>query len=218
MTDILPAVEHLAELAAIAQLSVGDYYPIRSGYKMEVKGHIDEYLYSDNVKITRFRNSFKRAILEAFYPAFEQGLMDGGGEAPAQDEDLDWINARVDRELTFVDDLFEYLKDLKKQAKEEDNSIFEGVSELRSEGYARTLDGIYSTGKIMAKKNIMLTFGGPDGVESCAECKKLKGQRHRASWWIGHGLLLTRGNENYTCGVYHCEHHLYDVKGNVYTV
>jgi len=118
----------------------------------------------------------------------------------------------------FVEELFQRLKDLKKQVAEEGAGILSGVANKRSEGYARALDGVYSEGKIRGAKNIMLTFGGPDGNESCKTCQKLKGKRHRASWWKNHGLTIYRGNDNYECGCWQCEHFLFDDKGNVYTL
>lgn len=201
----------------VVNLAIGDYAPIRFEYKAMIEGIVTEYLYTDKVSITRFRNAFKRAIVEAFVPAFEQGLKDGGGVDFAEGEDLDWINAKVDAEFGFVDMLFQQLKDLKTQAKEEGNQIFLGVPENKAEGYARTLDGIYSEGKIRGSKNKMLTFGGDDGEESCRTCQKLKGQRHRASWWKNHGLIIYRGNSNYECGCWQCQHYLFDDQGNIYT-
>ena len=214
MPDIL---FDLSAAAAAIQLSIGDYAPIRQAYKLEVGAAINEYLYTDNVRITRFRNTFKKAILRAFYPAFEQGLVDGGGEAPAQGEDLEWINSRVDQEFSFVDGLFMQLRDLKKQAEEEGRGILEGVADAKSEGYARTLDGVYNQGKVRGAGNKMLTFGGSDGAESCKTCQRLKTQRHRASWWKKHGLIIERGNDNYDCGCWQCEHFLFDDQGHVYT-
>ena len=108
-----------AASAAAVELSIADYGALRNEYKATIYATINEYLYSDNVRLTRFKTAFKRAITEAFYPSFDQGLSDGGGEAPAAEEDLEWINARVEREFGFVDELFYQLRDLKKQAKEE---------------------------------------------------------------------------------------------------
>ena len=216
--DIDAAIERIARAAAVAELSVGDYAPTRNAYQMEVGGYINEYLYTDKARVTKYVSGVKRAIVNAFYPAFEQGLLDGGGTAPAQGDDLEWINSKVEAEFGFVEELFQRLKDLKKQVAEEGPGILSGVANKRSEGYARALDGVYSEGKIRGAKNIMLTFGGPDGNESCKTCQKLKGKRHRASWWKNHGLTIYRGNANYDCGCWQCEHFLFDDKGNVYTL
>ena len=161
---------------ALAQLAIGDYAPIRYEYKATIEGLVRQYLYEDGVKITSFKSAFKRAVQEGFYPAFEQGLIDGGSEPPAVEDDLDWINAKAAAEWGYVDMLFQQLKELKAEAKTEGYQILEGVAEARAEGYARTLDGIYSEGKIRGAKNKMLTFGGDDGEESCKTCQKYKGQ------------------------------------------
>lgn len=206
-----------AQLSEIVALAIGDYAPIRATYKYSIASTIQEYLYSENVKVTRFKSQFKRAISESFYPAFDQGYVDGGSELPIEPDDTDYVNSRVDGEYGFVDTLFQQLRDLKKQVAEEGTGILQGVAESRAEGYARTLDGIYSQGKVRGGKNKMLTFGGTDGKESCKTCQKLKSQRHKASWWKNHGLILYRGNDRYECGVYECQHYLYDDEGHVYT-
>jgi hypothetical protein len=204
---------------ALVLLSIGDYAPIRSAYSFEIAGIVREYLYTEgNPRVTRFQSLFKRAITEAFYPAFDQGLIDGGGEAPAQGDDLEWLNAKVAAEHGYAESLFQSLKELKKQSEEEGVGIFEGVPEARAEGYAKTLDGIYSEGKIRGAGNQMLTFGGKDGKESCGTCQKLNGQRHKASWWIGHDLVPYQGNANLDCGGWQCEHILFNDKGEVFRV
>jgi hypothetical protein len=204
--------------AAIANLSYGDYVPIRDRYRIAVESAIVEYLYGEGVKITKFRNRMKIAIAGAFVPAFEQGLLDGGGEKRAQGDDLEWVNARVEKEFGFVDELFSQLKDLKKEAAEDPGISFDDVARGKADSYARTLDGVYAQGKARGAKNRMLTFVGTDGKENCATCKKLKGQRHRASWWKNRGLLIFRGNDNYECGCWECQHGLVDDNGEIFTI
>jgi len=214
---------------ALAQLALGDYAPIRYVYTATISGLINDYLYSDNVKVTTYQNAFKRAIQEAFYPAFEQGLEDGGGEVPAQGDDLAWVNAKAEAERGFSDMLWQQLKELKAEQRAEDEAakkenrqaenLFAGVGDARAAGYARTLDAVYSEGKIRGAKNQMLTFGGSDGEESCDTCQKLKGARHRASWWKNHGLIPGQpGNSQYECGGFRCQHVLFSDKGEIFTV
>jgi hypothetical protein len=207
---------------AIAQvvMSLGDVVPIRSAYQQRVAGSINQYLYATGGRMTQYKNECKRAVLESFYTTFEIGLRDGSESEmlnQAQGDDLTWINTRVQQELGFYDGLFEQLRELKLQAKEDGISILAGVAEQKAAGYARTIDDIYSTGKVRGAGNTMLTFGGSDGVESCTTCQRLKGQKHRASWWKNHGLIIARGNRNYDCGCWQCEHLLFDSKGRVYT-
>ena len=196
-----------------------------SEYYITIASAIREYLYSDGVKVTKFRNDFKKAIQQAFYPAFEQGLADGGGEIPATGDDLDWINAKDAAEFGYVDMLFQHLKALKDAVKagEETMDVYRGVPEQHAESYARTLDGIYSEGKIRGAKDQMLTFGGQKGEEGpCGDtgtCAKLMGKRHKASWWKAKGLIPGQpGNDNYDCGGWQCKHYLYNNKGEIFNV
>ncbi len=202
-------------LSVTVVLSVGDYAPIRSVYYQMIYGAMREYLYTEDAKITKYKNYFKRAINDQFYPAFEQGLKDGGSEPPLEPEDESWIQARIPQEWGFVDNLFASLRDFKKDS---DASEWDAETSARAEGYCRTLDGVYSEGKVRGAKNKMLTFGGQSGKESCITCQKLMGQRHKASWWKNRGLIIERGNSNYECGCWQCQHLLFDDDGNVYTL
>jgi hypothetical protein len=204
---------------ALTELSIGDYAPIREEYRLNVWAAITDYLFTEDARVTRFKNSMKKAMTTAFHDAFSQGIQDGGGDYLNDPDpaDVEWLAAKQAAEFGYIDSLFLQLKSLKSEAKE-DPTATEGEAERRAEGYARTLDGIYSEGKIRGAKNIMLTFGGEDGYESCPECQKMKGKRHKASWWIKRNLVPGQpGNESYSCKGYNCRHFLYDDKGNVWT-
>jgi hypothetical protein len=210
-----------AQALTLAELAIADYAPIRSAYKMEIAGHILEYLLTDNARITKFKNGFKKAIANAFDEAYSQGFTDGGSSYPdgAEPGDIEWLASKINAELGFVDMLFTQLKAFKA---DEDTTQEEYQAEAakRAEGYARTLDGVYNEGKVRGAKNQILEFGGQDGAESCPECTKLKGQKHRASWWIRRGLVPGQpGNKNFTCGGFQCQHFLWNPKtGQVFTI
>lgn len=71
-------------------------------------------------------------------------------------------------------------------------------------------------GKLYALGNIPLTFDGDDGEESCDDCQRYKGQRHRRNWWAKRGLLERNGNVNYECGRWaNCHHDFRNDKGEV---
>jgi hypothetical protein len=218
MSDIL---RELSTSAARVHLSIGDYEPKRTKYRNAVYAAVNDFLFTEEgARITRFRNAFKTAVVDAFVPAFEQGIEDGGGEPPAQGDDLEWINAQVQSEFGYIDAVFQDLKALKKQSIEDGIEILNGVADARANGYARGLDAIYNQGRVRGAKNRMLTFGGDDGLESCPDCQRMKGQRHRASWWVRHGLVPARGNQNYACGTWppYCQHFLYDDAGDLFTL
>lgn len=198
------------------RLSLADYAPIRAAYSWDIQSILYEYLSTDGVKLTRFRNQMKRAITESFYDAFAQGWLDGdGGQFPdeADQDALDWLGAAQTAEYGYVDQLFYRLRDLKKEGAE----AWANEPAERAEGYAKTLDGVYKEAKMRAAKNKMLTFGGNDGAESCKTCRALKGKRHKASWWVKRGLVPGQpGNRAFECGGWNCEHYLYDDTGNLF--
>lgn len=211
--------ELLAQAAVIVELSIGEYAPIRSAHKLEISGWIMEYLMTDKARITRFRNGFKKAIANNFDDAFYIGYADGGGgdRTEADADDNAWLAAKIQAEFGFIDMLFQNLKEFRSDP-ETGPEDYQAEAEKRAENYAKTLDGVYNQGKTRGDKNKMLTFGGEDGDESCATCQKYKGKRHSAKWWMKRDLLIYRGNNNYECGCYQCQHYHYDDKGNVYTI
>ena len=213
----MSTAELIAESLIVANLALGAYAAIREAHRLTVWGNVQDYLYTANAKVTRFKNEIKKEMLSAFTEAFNEGYLDGGGDPDDKDAaDDEWLTAKMNAEIGYIDQMFAQLKELKTEAKE-DPDVLKGVADKRADGYARGLDGIYSEGKIRGAKNMMLTFAGDDGEESCVTCQKMKGQRHRASWWTKRGLTIFRGNTNYECGCYNCQHFLHDDKGSVYT-
>jgi hypothetical protein len=157
----------------------------------------------------------------AFVDAFETGWVDNQGEGATYDpepEDSDWLATRLEQELAFIDSLFVTMKAMRDDTEEPLTADeINQYAEDRANGYAASLDGIYGQGKLRSRKSVMLTFVGTDGKESCPECQKYKGQRHRARWWTGHNLVPAPGNESYSCNGYNCQHYLEDPSGNRWT-
>lgn len=164
--------------------------------------------------VTKWRNAARRALVEDVPGAFYRGYEDAAGaDAETEPEDERWITAETARQMAFMDYTFEALREIRA-----DESARESDVEARCETWARTLDGIYSEGKLRGAGNVMLTFDGDDGNESCPECQKYKGQRHGARWWIARDLVRRNGNDNYGCGRWEpCQHDLYDDDGEMFT-
>lgn len=170
--------------------------------------------FEEGGRVSSYKSQFKRAMVEAFGGVFDLGWMDGGGELPADGDALDWLNARVDAEFGFIDMLFQEAKELRK---EEEFDFFSWVT-FHADNYTRTLREVYNQAILRATDDVMVTFDGDDGEESCATCQKLKGVRHKISWFVkrnyvppfGSGLECGRGG--------HCQHYLEDDKGNQVTI
>ena len=160
------------------------------------------------------KNSFKRATVEAFGSAFDAGWLFGGGELPPDEDALDWLNARVEAEFGFIEQLFQQVKELRKEPG------FDPLAwvSARADGYANTLREVYNNASVRAMSDVMVTFDGDDGAESCDTCQMLKGQRHRISWFVtrnyvppfGSGLDCAQGG--------HCQHGLKDDNGSWVTI
>lgn len=203
--------------AYVAIQSAGDYAGTRDRYYNRMLEDFKSYL-NGNESLSSCRNSAHRYIATAFVDAFEAGWVDTQNADATYDpapEDSDWLANRIDQELAYVDGLFVTMKAMREDATEpltaDEVNTF---ATDRATGYAVTLDAVYGQGKLRSRKSVMLTFGGPDGKESCKTCQKYKGQRHRARWWVSHDLVPAPGNESFECGGWQCQHTLTDDSGN----
>lgn len=170
--------------------------------------------FEEDGRATSYKSQFKQAMVEAFGSVYDLGWTDGGGELPVDSDALDWLNARIDQEFGFIDMLFQEAKELRK---EEEFDFFSWVT-FHADNYTRTLREIYNQARLRVSEDVMVTFEGEDGEESCPTCQKLKGVRHKISWFVkrnyvppfGSGLECGRGGR--------CQHGLFDDKGEQITI
>ncbi len=191
----------------------GDYDSIRANFSDVVYTVVRDYLNSSD-RSTSYKSAMGREVVGAYAYATEAGFEDGGGELPLESDVLDWLTASQDAEVANVDSLFVSLKLLR------DSGEFDVEAEAtaRSDGYSNSLDGIYNKAVLFGAGNKMLTFEGDDGEHSCPTCIALKGQRHKASWWISHDYVPPTGSGLDCAAGGHCMHELIDDDGNVVTV
>jgi hypothetical protein len=204
-------------VAVVAIREVGDYSGTRAEYVSTITMAMIEYMRGYKGMVVS-RNTFKRAMVNSFSDAFETGYVEtaGGDTYEPEQEDNNYVGAKMEAEMGYIDALFVSLKEIMAGASIEEPVTDEDIvseADSRAEMYARTLDGVYSQGKLRGKKNIMLSLEGEDGKESCATCQKYKGVRHRAKWWVSHDLVPGPGNANYECNGYNCMHELQDDDG-----
>ena len=188
-----------------------DYAAVRAEYESRLFDAFIGFASSSGRGGRAFRNEAGRAVTDATSAAFYRGYQDAGGEE-TEAEDEDWLTARQEGERGHLPGVFEWLAEAM-----EAETITEDAIRGRVDSWAAGLDGIYSEGKLRGAINIMLTFDGDDGEESCAQCQKHKGQRHSAKWWVKRDLVRRNGNENYDCGRWvPCQHHFFTDKGEMY--
>jgi hypothetical protein len=164
------------------------------------------------------KDALKQAIMTFMLAAFLSGhSMSSGGNETLADEDQAYIDARLLSEVGYsaalVDDLS--LLDTSKMSEAE----LRALANDRATGYGASLYGVYNEGLLRGNRNVFLTLDGLDGQESCSTCRRLKGRRKRAQWWITNNLIPGQaGNANYECRGYRCLHYLRTDNGEPYTV
>lgn len=225
--DTARALDGVAMHDAIGAVkSVSSFADIRTIYTDALfENLLDFGLSSKGTRVTTYQNAIRKAMVEAFNSAFDAGYAEssGGPRTDADDEDaMYWLMERINAEYGFIGQMVQSLKQLRDQfrageATDEDVSDFVSA---RVDGYTNSLDNVYGIGKVYGKSNMMLTFDGDDGGKDACKpgqgCKKWKGQRHRAKWWIARGLIERYGNPNFECGRWdNCLHTFNDDKGNV---
>jgi hypothetical protein len=159
------------------------------------------------------RRAHKALLKNVAFDAYRDGMREGGIAEPDQeDRDVmdeaanDWVAGQVE----FVN---QFAKDAAASKKDKDKR--DGIL-ARIDLWVAALRNFGEAGKLYALGNIPLTFDGEDGEESCDDCQRYKGQRHRRNWWADRGLLERDGNPNYECGRWPaCHHSFKDDSGKV---
>lgn len=198
-------------------LKARGYPGLRAEYKRNITTAMDDYLTSQD-KATAHKSAYKRAMNEAFPEAFYIGYEEASGSREDVDKDADeWLTARMNEEIGYIDQLFVSLKQLRDSFIAGDIKIADLRDEVaaRADGYLNSLDIVYNTGRLYGKKNQMLTMVGDDGAESCDDCRKRKGKRYSARKWLAIGFPPSR---DFQCRGYRCQHYLVDDDGNQVTL
>jgi len=206
---------NLTEARRVLELTLAAYSDIRGRYWAAVYDSVYEYL-TGTKPVTGYRNTHKREMLKAFTDAADAGWADGfpiDKEVPPMEaEQVALLTAEQNAELGYIELMWQRMAALKKEG--DFDAIHEAYA--TADGYAKTLDRIYNEFKVAAGGTTMLTFVGEDGQESCADCRKYKNKRHKASWWVSHNAVPP--NRDFECKGYRCQHVLVDDNGNLFTI
>jgi len=199
----------------ILELSIGEYTNIRTAYWTDVFTLTHNFTMG-NITKKEFAAEFKSLVDNYFRQAAELAWVDGKALLPLYVDAEDYLLSRVQEEYGNINALATRLNMLIREGGVDVSAESHG----RADGYAKTLDSVFSNVKLLALPNIMLTFMGLDGTPPefpCPECKKMKGQRHRAKWWVLHDKV-PGSHTGFTCGGWKCRHMLLDDNGQVYTL
>ena len=207
-------IHNLAQARTLLQFTLAEYAAIRSTYSDKVYDAVYSYL-SDRKKTDQdFHDAMRAAVEIAFLAAATAAWADGADNRVLTVDALAFLAAYKAAEMGFVESLLVSLRLVKLQ--ESAGVVPEAIAQQRADGYAKTLDMVYNNFKVLAAGNRMLTFVGEDGEETCIDCYKHKGKRHRASWWVAHDAVPP--NRNFECKGYKCQHVLIDDQGRLFTI
>lgn len=147
------------------------------------------------------------AIVRYGKRAYADGLEHGGVDPSEMDDD----DLRIIADDNVKDS--QYVTDLVNEIYSEGG--LKGTPEGRAPLWSNTMNRFYYDGIASADKNGMYIFTGDDGVESCADCQRLKGQKHRMKDWVKNKLRPGLDHENFICGSWepHCAHYLEKTTG-----
>jgi hypothetical protein len=192
------------EKATIDTSQVQTYSTVRREYRLAIYAAVVGYL-DRGGRVTTWKNNARRAVTEHLPVVFYTGYAENGAEE-TEDEDERWLTARINEELGYLDDLFIGLREGR------DEMDAEAQARERADGYANSLDGVYSEGLLRGAKNRMLEFDGDDGEENCNTCKGLKGKKKSIRWILENDMIPQPGNDNFICKGYKCLHFWKDSK------
>lgn len=191
--------------------AAGGFDGIRNTYWAIIYDAVYDYL-TGTQSVTTFKNAMKKGMVDAFVQAAELGYEDAGGELPMDSETLAWLGDAQSSELANIDDLFSRLK----QEWDGLDPINEAFA--RADGYAATVDAIYTQFKMWGNKNQMLEWVLGATETHCDTCAELSGGKHKASWYISHDYIPRKPGASMDCNGYNCDCSLVDKDGNEVTI
>lgn len=168
--------------------------------------------YFEGGNLAASRNIFKKAMTEASLDAFESGWQDNDGELPIDEDALAWLGDFQNEQFGYVDDLFQQMRDLRK---DKEFDYFAWAS-ARADGYTEAMTAVYNAAAMLVKKQ-MLTWHYGD-TQHCSTCEDLNGQRHRASWYLSRDYVPRKPGANLECHGFRCQCYLTDDNGDTITL
>jgi hypothetical protein len=159
------------------------------------------------------RRAHRAMMKDLGLKCYHEGMREGGIDEPDSDD----VAVAQDALDEWAAIQFEYVNQFARDAAaaKADPTLRPAILD-RIPLWADSMRNFGEAGKMYALGNIALRFDGDDGEESCDDCQRYKGQRHRRNWWAARGLLERNGNPNYECGRWdNCHHSFYNDAGEV---
>src|SRR3990172_480225 len=135
--------EVIQHLSPTTLKALSGYDAIRYIMHSAVFDAIEGYLIGSG-NVTTYRAEMAAAISQAYVETADIAYEDAGAELPLDAETAAWARAELDSQLSFVDQLFEGLRELRKEG--DVNATAEALA--RANGYANSLDALYTGAKM----------------------------------------------------------------------
>lgn len=171
-----------------------DYPDTKSEFVDDVAAAISDAA-SGEISKAAFAIRMRAALSKYGKAAYLDGLAEGGVDVSSiPPEDSDAYAAILAAQSAYVTDARSTITD------------FTGDANSRAQMWQKSLDPFYYGGVESADKNGLYTFEGDDGAESCKDCRTLKGQTHRMSWWVKNQKRPVVDGHNFECKGFKCRH------------
>lgn len=169
----------------------------RLDFEMEF-GDILTEARAENIDRRRFSTLIRSVLRKYARSAYRDGLIDGGViDGRLTDEDEATLGLFIAEQGQYVTELGEVLF--------KGDGVSDAQADIKSElWWNKSVYPAYQKGLLSADANGLYEFAGDDGEESCADCKKLKGQVHRYRDWARKNLIPP--SASFECEGWQCKH------------
>lgn len=209
----VPSVIPLLAPETLQALKAADNYDsIRMVMRADIWGSVFGYLSGGSLADARSRMA--TGVAKGYIETADAAFQDGGGELPIDEETASWAKGQLDAQLSFVDSLFDALKDIRKAGDFDAGDI----ASARADGYASALDGFYNEVRLRGSKNIIGYWRLGNTEKHCPSCSELNGQGHKISWYIERDYIPRKSGCALDCGGWECDCRLEDRFGNEITL
>lgn len=148
----------------------------------------------------------RRIVLRGINAAYRDGLKAGGVDSDPDEAEQDTIEELAANQREYINALAARVF--------KDEAVTPAMAEQKAAmWWIGSIQPAYYAGFESAARNQMVEFTGDDGEESCKDCRRLKGQRHRLKDVRRRHFIPGEHRESFECGNWNCSHSWTPVEG-----
>ena len=206
MPNLTLAASALTDMAQLLDLTAKSVASVARRFRADMRSLAVIGFTGTSSILGDMRGIVKNAVADAY----TEGLKEGGiSFDEMSDDDATMIIELGDAQLAFVNDFVKAIREARS-----DKAAQRDILDNRIPMWTTAIEMAGVAGTNSAKANEMVVFGGEDGEESCATCRRMKGKRHRRKWWEQNELVPQdpRFRESFECGGWRCAHELIPIR------